>query len=876
MKLVTLLTTQDPVGLAEVGGKALSLITLTRRGWPVPPGLVLTGTFFEPWLAAVTGTPAWADVLNSPPELLAARCQAAKALCATLEFSPAQHQALTDALATLPVSGTKPLWAVRSSSPEEDLETLSFAGGYETVLGVTAATLETAVRRAFASCLDARVLVYKREHGLDVTRPRIAVIVQQQLASETAGVAFSLNPLNNCYDEAVINANFGLGESVVAGQVNPDQFVVDKIKPAILARQLGKKETALWLAEDGGTYEQPAPQRAAFCLTDAQVLELTALVSQVEAHYEKPMDIEWAYAGGRLYLLQARPITGYFPLPFALRTTPGAPRRLYWDMTLTKWGMAAPLSVLGTDFIAITNTITLATTMGLTGPEALAATRPTLEGRVYVNASHNFKLQGKKRVAAEFRTMDTTAAEILEQLDETAYLPERLPPALRGAAWKVIGRMAGPALRGLQAVRQPEKYEQRYLQAIAALRVDLQQLAETDLPLRTLAERALSRMIADMGLIMSIVLAPVIAKGQLKRLFRHDSAAVRDRVASLERALPHNITIEMGLAMVQLAHFSEISECATEADFLTRLQARTLSAGFLQAWDQFMAQFGCRCPMEMDPATPRPYEQPAQLFRQLQTLALYPDQDPQALHQRYLAEREQTYQELLEIARRKGRRQARQFEHQYRVLVTLSGFRETPKYCFVLVTDLFRRRALQVGERLAAAGRLDTPAQVFDLRLADLERAQADPTLDLRALAATNTAYLRRFQTVREFPRIIDSRGQILRRPPKPAAPGEFAGDPIAPGTVRGPVKVLHTPDEKPVLPGDILVTRATDPGWTPLFINAAGVVLEVGGMLQHGALVAREYGKPCVAGLEGATELFQDGQLVELDGANGIVRLIQ
>lgn len=172
-------------------------------------------------------------------------------------------------------------------------------------------------------------------------------------------------------------------------------------------------------------------------------------------------------------------------------------------------------------------------------------------------------------------------------------------------------------------------------------------------------------------------------------------------------------------------------------------------------------------------------------------------------------------------------------------------------------------------------GRIDHLEQVFDVSMDEIDRALVDPKMDLRSLAIKNTYYLRKFKHVHEFPRIIDSRGKILRPPIKVAGDNEYIGEPISPGSAIGAVKILHSPDEKPVLPGEILVTRATDPGWTPLFLNAAGIILEVGGMLQHGALVAREYGKPCISGLMDATKILKDGQIVELDGASGIVRLI-
>jgi pyruvate,water dikinase len=858
--------------LAQVGGKGLSLIVMTQREMPVPPGFVLSLDFFAPWLDAVRQTAQWVRVVqavDSAPETLKASCDAIKVLCADLTLDAEREEALTKAVENL--GGA--LFAVRSSSPEEDLEGASFAGGYETVLGVKRDGILDAVRRAFASCFDERVVVYKREHGFDVTQPRIAVVVQQQIASEIAGVAFSLNPINNDYDEVVINANFGLGESVVSGQVSPDTFVVDKVKRAILEQKAGKKETAIWLDENGGTYEKPASVRTRLCLTDTQVLQITDLATQVEHVYGKPMDIEWAFADGQLYLLQARPITTYFPLPEPLRTAPGESRTLYWDMTLTKWGMAEPLSVMGTDYIAIANTIMLATSMGVSGPDVLASTRPTLDGRTYVNASNSFKMQGKKRVAAEFRTMDTSAAAIIDNLNEKAYLPDKLPSALRGITLKVIGSMLGPMFSGLKALRRPEEYERRYLDAVDALRADLAAQTGVGITLRQFAENTLNRMIEDLDVFIPVIFAAEMARMRIRGMFKKDSPEIRDRVAGLDRALPHNVTIEMGLDMVRLAHFPEIRACASEETFLEGLQAGTFSTEFVQAWEQFVTQYGMRCPMEMDPATPRPSEQPAQLFKQLRILALHPEQNPQALYDRSLAEREAAYADLLALASERGK--ARQFEKNYRTLVALAGFRETPKYCMILAVDMFRRRALALGQSLVAAGRLDAPRQVFDLHIDEVERALSDPSMDLRALTEENTSYLRRYAHSREFPRIIDSRGRILRAPRKATQDGELVGEAISPGTVQGPVKVLHAPDEKPVLPGDILVTRATDPGWTPLFINAAGVVLEVGGLLQHGALVAREYGKPCVAGIEDVTTLLRDGQIVELDGANGVVRVV-
>jgi pyruvate,water dikinase len=385
------------------------------------------------------------------------------------------------------------------------------------------------------------------------------------------------------------------------------------------------------------------------------------------------------------------------------------------------------------------------------------------------------------------------------------------------------------------------------------------------------------RMISYVKVFMPALFAAIIARSRMKKLFKGDEPEIREQLVYLERALPHNVTIEMGLGMYRLARFEEIGGCASGEEFASKLEARAFSPEFLEAWDAFMATYGCRSPMEMDPAAPRFYERPAQFFEQLRTLADNTDAEhnPQAIYERARAERKAAYESLLQVARQKGSRRAKRFAKDYATWVDLGGYRETPKYYVSVITDMFRKRVLEAARALVDAGRLDRPDQVFDLHMDDLDRALADPTLDLRALTAENTQFLNRFKRVRNLPRIIDSRGKILRPPGKEVGEGELAGEPISTGTVQGKVKVLHRPDEKPVLPGEILVARATDPGWTPLFINASGVILEVGGMLQHGALVAREYGKPCVAGIDRATSIFQDGQVVEIDGASGIVRLV-
>ena len=285
-----------------------------------------------------------------------------------------------------------------------------------------------------------------------------------------------------------------------------------------------------------------------------------------------------------------------------------------------------------------------------------------------------------------------------------------------------------------------------------------------------------------------------------------------------------------------------------------------------------------RCPGEIDAATPRPKEQPALLFEQLKNMSagIKGTDDSPSFFAAARAKRETAYQTLYAIALTKGKSRARALEKYYRTWVAFGGYRETPKHYVIKVVDLFRRQALTIAKTLVADGRLDRPEQIFDLTIADIDRASADQTLDLRALARQRTLLINKIRRSRLVARVIDSRGKIYYPPRKAATDGELSGVPISPGVVRGRVKVLQYADEKRLLPGDVLVARATDPGWTPLFINAKGIILEIGGALQHGAVVAREYGIPCVSGLDDATSKLVDGQLVEVDGSNGIVRILE
>lgn len=847
--------------LNVVGGKARSLIEASQAGFKVHNGFVLGVEFFGPWFAQVYSGADWQTFLGASDEQIRTCCDAIKDDCATLTLSPEQTSALNGALSDLNQNG---LFAVRSSSPEEDLAGSSFAGGYETVLGVSQRSLQAAIVHCFASVFDERIVRYKQQHDMPTDTPRIAVIVQEQVASEVSGVAFSLNPQNNCYDEAVINANFGLGESVVDGQITPDTFVVDKVAGNVLEKNIGSKTHAIWLQPDGGTQERNNEHPQAACLTDTQALEVARLATQAEQHYGAPMDIEWAYQGEQLYLLQSRPITTYIPLPDEMVTQPGAQKSLYLDIIVLTQGFSDSLSVLGGPIWGKM----LDHVKGDVGLRdyGMNGTIVNLHGRQYMHLSNMYKMMGST-IGKAIEQYDTPTQRIIQSVDlKRDYTPTELPAPLKGLAWKAT-RFAFKLLPGMiKGLANQQKATVAYDQGLTAGFDTCREMVKQDLPFDELVD-ALMRLFREQVLTITGVLLPaMLARARLARLFKGNDDA-NDLLIALQMNLDGNPTAEMGHLMYELAAADELQATQSGAEFEDRINRRTYSAGFMAKYDAYMERFGCRGIKEIDIGTPRGYEHLPGFFQQISAI----DVSNNTIHSTE-ARRQAAYDQLLELARTRGKESKfRKLEKAQRAF----GHREAPKFFYIYAVDLLRRRALELGEQFVAEKRLADKHQIFNLTPAQVSQAQADSTLELLPIIDANLARRARLDTVRDWPRVIDSRGKIIRAPRPESADG-LVGDPIAPGVVRGRANVLHEPYEKPLLKGEILVTKASDPGWTPIFINAAGVVLEVGGALQHGAIIAREYGLPCVSGLDGATTTIRDGQLIEVDGSNGIVRIIE
>ncbi|MEN8905897.1 MAG: PEP/pyruvate-binding domain-containing protein [Clostridiales bacterium] len=851
--------------LSEVGGKCLSLMKLTQEGFNVPEGAVLTVKFFKNWIDELIGEPELRNKLNCSNEFRSISAEL-KNKALKLSYSKEQKSVLRQILTKL---NNCNLYAVRSSSPEEDLAGASFAGGYETILGVTENNIKDAVKKAFMSCLDERIFFYKEQNGFDTAKIRIAVIIQNQIDSEVSGVGFSLNPLNNCYDEAVFNANNGLGESVVSGMVTPDEIIIDKHSGKELKYSIGSKDKVIRLNKKGGTetIELASEERA---LSPEQVIKLNELISNVEKFYGFPVDIEWAFSENKLYLLQSRPITSYIPLPDEMQTTYGEPKILYLDGSLVKQGITVPMTIMGCNILNLTQKQIFINLMGKDVikdvKQGLATSRG---GRMYVNVSSTAKMQGVKRMARTWDMIDNITAKMMMELDISEYIPKKKPDILKGAIWGAIKNNISTFSLYRKASKDPKKYKAWYQTFEDDYDKWLNELDTFEGTIDVVINEIIHRFVDLLCKMMPMTFAAEMARKKISKMLDKAFSDGNQRMQFIERSLPDNVTIDMGLAMYELSQFDEI-KFHNEPELLTMIHNRSCSKLFMNSWDKYMSRFGCRTAMELDVGTKRMSEKPEELINQIKGMAeLDKSMNPITIQQNSISEREKQFNELKDVL---SGGKLNKLENNYKTLVTLGGKREGLKYWYIRGLATIRQIILKEADTLVKDGKLDESSQVFSLHYEQLLKTPDENRETIQEWINQNEEYYKRLENVNEYPKFIDSRGKILNLPPVNLKEDQIIGQSISPGVVTGKVKILNTPYEKELLPGEIMVTRATDPGWTPLFINASAIILEVGGLLQHGALVAREYGKPCIAGVNNAMNIFEDGQIIRIDATRGII----
>jgi phosphohistidine swiveling domain-containing protein len=821
--------------LAVVGGKAANLGVLTRAGLPVPSGFCVTTAAYE----QVAGD----RYEHAKDRLLGAEIPA--------EISAAIVQHYEKLGADVPV-------AVRSSATAEDLPFASFAGQQDTYLNVVgAANVLDAVRRCWASLWTERAIAYRASNGIDDNSVQLAVVIQRMVQSEVAGVMFTANPVTGRRHEYVIDASPGLGEAVVSGAVNPDHFVVHGNE--IVERRLGDKRLLVRALPGGGT-EQVEQDNSDPCLTDDQIRALAKLGEQVERLYGSPQDTEWAIdQGGKLWLTQARPITTLYPLPDKASADP----RIYFSFSVAQ-GLYRPITPSGRAAFRLIASSVAEQIVGhhVADPQAGPPMLVEAGQRIFIDVTVIARSGlGRSLMPKVLGVMEARSAKVLIGLFDDP----RFSLKYRSKR-KVLRRLATVAVKFriavqmVRAVISPASARRRVAE-IGEQLIARTALAEPATPERRIdhVQRILfENVIPLMPRIFPTALAGFVMLGLARRLTGQD-------VQGVLRGLPHNITTEMDLELWQIAERIRADENAKRL-FLTRSAAELAQSSLPDVGiDEFLDKWGHRAVAEIDLGMPRWRDDPTHILGVLTNYLRLDDPDlaPDAQFARGAAEAEATIDRL--VARARARRLTRFALGRARELV---GLREMPKYYMVVALGAARRHIQEIGREMAAAGRIAHPDDVFFL---DFQEMLADT--DHKGLVAGRKADYSQELGRRRLPRVMLSDGTEPEAVgAKPADGNGLTGTPASAGSVTGLARVVLDPVGAHLEPGEILVAPSTDPGWTPLFLTAGGLVMEMGGANSHGAVVAREYGIPAVVGVTDVTHRITTGQTITVDGATGTV----
>jgi pyruvate,water dikinase len=864
MKNFVLSLSDTQADLAMVGGKGMSLAKLARAGLPVPGGFHVTTEAYRTFVAANGLQGEILKALEKVDGAQPATSEAASVIIGKLfeqavlpdEIAAVVRQAYEKLAkgAALPV-------AVRSSATAEDLPDASFAGQQDTYLNIcgTEAVL-AAVKKCWASLWTGRAIAYRLRQNIAPDQVALAVVVQQLVLAEAAGILFTANPLNSRRNELLINASWGLGEAIVGGLVTPDTLTLDKVSGRLLKCEIASKEL-MTVRTETGTEERPvSPElKQQAVLSDKQAAELAGYGLRIETLYGTPMDIEWTLANGQFAIVQARPITtlGEAPLEWKLPH----PKGVYMRASVVDL-MPDPLSPL----FASLGIPALVAQMAPVG-KIMTGTEPVLPEGYFTTINHyaymNASFSGRSWAWILF-SMLPSYPRMLKTL--VPYWREQAYPRYKRAAAELENvETSGMDCRGLLQTAQKAMNAAAYY--IAGLMFATMGASAGSEKLFSMVYEKLVKTKGDPG-------AEVLLMGW-------DSLPVKS-----EKSL-----FDLAAFCQQQPGLMDYVQAAPSAELAGQLKlAQALEDVPAEAWVEFsrrfkrhLERFGYML-FDLDFAKALPREHPEPM---LEAVKMYVRGEGTNPYERQTASQERrvnTKARLLE--RLKGPRRWA-FLKTLNWAQSLAEVREDALAEIGLVYPVLRRVLLSLGERLVKSGALALADDIFWLELAELELIAAEA--DQKGTAAPQQALVqerRRFwQQAKQNtpPPMLPARKtymgmdtQMLLAESEGSQEGKtLKGVAASQGKVSAPACVLHGPqDFERMRPGDVLVAGTTTPAWTPLFAMASAVVTDIGGPLSHGSIVAREYGIPAVMGTGIATRRIHDGQRITVDGSSGTVTL--
>ncbi|WP_143307533.1 phosphoenolpyruvate synthase [Chitinophaga vietnamensis] len=852
--------------LPLVGGKGASLAKLARiEGIRVPDGYCITTDVFK---QVVSENPLIAPLLDQLSLLKITDRHKIAALSAeirTVIESIAVPKDIAAAI-TAPLDETR-AYAVRSSATAEDLPAASFAGQQDTYLNIIGKTaILQHISKCWASLFTDRAIIYRLQNGFDHRQVYLSVIIQQMVFPQTAGILFTADPVTANRKVLSIDASFGLGEALVAGRVNADVYKVRDGE--IIDKKIAAKQLAIYALKTGGAKEEkiaPAQQNKP-ALTDEQVLQLAGIGRKIEAHFGQPQDIEWCWADDVFYIVQSRPITTLYPIPEVSDND----NHVYLSVGHQQM-MTDPLKPFGLSFFLLT----------------AHGTMHSAGGRLFVDVSKSLAAPASRdnllNVVGADPLIKGALTTILERKDFIKPLPDdgKGPGVIRGSKGLSVADILAPITND-PAI--PAELIRKNQASIAILKEEIQ--TKSGVGVFDFIREDIQR------------LKQVLFDPQSSRVFMaaiHASFWINEKMEAwlgeknaadvLTQSVPNNVTSEMGLALLDLAdvirpypeviHYLQHLEKEDFLDDLHRLDGGEITATAIRT---FLDKYGMRCAGEIDITRTRWSEKPATLAPLL--LGNIRNFAPGASKRKFeqgLREAKEKEQSLLERLKQlpDGEQKADEARQMISVIRHFMGYREYPKYGWMSCYFVYKQALLKEVAQLVQANILAEKEDSYYLTFDELREVVRTHQVDEQLIWQRKEAY-KLFEKLSP-PRVMTSDGEIItgRYNREHLPDGAIAGLAVSSGVIEGRARVILNMEDANLEEGDILVTAFTDPSWTPLFLSIKGLVTEVGGLMTHGAVIAREYGLPAVVGVEQATSLIKDGQRIRVNGTSGYIEIL-
>ncbi|ALC52374.1 phosphoenolpyruvate synthase [Bacillus thuringiensis] len=855
----------EKMQLFLVGGKGLNLGELSNiQGIQVPEGFCVTTVGYE---QAIGKKGAFQTLLNQLAMLkIEERDQIGEISKKIREVIMAVEipvDVVESVAHYLSHFGDEHAYAVRSSATAEDLPYASFAGQQDTYLNVIGKeNILQHIKKCWASLFTDRAVIYRMQNGFDHNQVSICVVVQKMVFPEASGILFTADPITSNSKVLSIDASFGLGEALVSGLVSADNYKVKEDE--IVEKVIATKKLAIYGRKEGGTETKKISpnQQKVQTLTEQQILQLARIGRQIEAYFGCPQDIEWCLVDDTIYIVQSRPITTLYPIP----EVNDGENHVYVSVGHQQM-MTDPLKPLGMSLFQLTSF----------GPRFQAGGRLFVDvaQRLASPASREFLLNtiGESEPLIKDALMAVIERDNFIKLlpDDEKENSKRMPPA--GSQPQIEN---DPAIV-TDLIKNSEA-------SIEELKQNIQMKSGSDVLSFILEDiQQLKKILFDpqsMAVIMAGMNALSWINEKIEQWLGEKNAA-----DVLSQSVQHNITSEMGLALLDVADvirpYPEVIAYLQHVEddrFLDELIQFKGGEKVRDAIDAFLNKYGMRCSGEIDITKTRWSEQPATIIPMI--LNHIRDFEYGASKRKFeegLQEALKKEAELLERLQHlpDGEQKVEETKRMICNLRNFIGYREYPKYGMIHRYFIYKQALLKEAEKLVKNNVLDEIEDIYYLTFEELHEVVRTNKLDYKIIHKQKNAY--KLYEKLTPPRVITSDGEIItgkyKRENLPAE--AIVGLPVSSGVVEGRARVILNMEDANLEDGDILVTAFTDPGWTPLFVSIKGLVTEVGGLMTHGAVIAREYGLPAVVGVENATKLIKDGQRIRVHGTEGYIEVL-